>query len=159
MREYHPYFHIGTRYGISASYAYKIIKRVEDGDMLLKDGTFSLPGCTTSLRSDRRPVVLLIDAPRVRYNAPKKTKILYYSGKQQQHSLKTQIGIDGTSKRIIATSFSNAKRHDLRLFKGSTPHIHPEILLCLTDTAYIGIKKFHRNSLHPKNRTKWYVFT
>ena len=42
LREYRTYFHIGKSYGVSESYAYKIIKWVED--VLIKDGSFALPG-------------------------------------------------------------------------------------------------------------------
>ena len=72
MREYHSYFHIGTSYGISESYAYKLIKRVEN--TLIKDETFSLPGRTTLLRSDQEPVVVLIDATESPIQRPKKDK-------------------------------------------------------------------------------------
>jgi len=54
---------------------------------------------------------------------------------------------------IIATSFSNGKRHDFRLFKESKTRIHPEII-AQTDTGYTGITKFHAKSLLPKKRRK-----
>ena len=90
--------------------------------------------------------------PKARYNAQKRQKH-DYSGKKKQHPLKTQVVIDGTSKRIIATSFSNGTRHDFRLFKESASHLHPEIV-CITDTGYIGVKKFYENALYPKKKRK-----
>ena len=50
LREYRTYFHIGETQGISESYTYKIIKWVED--VLIKDGTFSLPGKKVLAKSD-----------------------------------------------------------------------------------------------------------
>ena len=88
---------------------------------------------------------------------PQKRQRHDYSGKKKQHTLKTQVGIDSTSKRIIAPSFSNSKRHDFRLFKESTSHKHPQIR-CITDTGYIGIKKFHQDAFHPKKQRKWHPF-
>jgi hypothetical protein len=41
LREYRTYFHIAKNHGIAESSAYKNIKWV---DVLIKDGTFSLPG-------------------------------------------------------------------------------------------------------------------
>jgi len=72
IREYRTYFHIGTSYGISESYAYKLIKWVED--TLIKDGTFSLPGRTALLRNDQEPMVVLIDATESPIQRPKKDK-------------------------------------------------------------------------------------
>lgn len=57
------------------------------------------------------------------------------------------------NKQIICTAFSNGKRHDFRLFKESKTHIHPSIK-AITDTGYLGIKKFHGNSELPKKKTK-----
>lgn len=42
LREYRTYFHISRSYGISESPCYRNIRWVED--ILIKDGTFSLPG-------------------------------------------------------------------------------------------------------------------
>ena len=42
LREYRTYFHIAGSYGLSESYAYKLIRWTED--TLIKSGAFSLPG-------------------------------------------------------------------------------------------------------------------
>ena len=42
LREYVTYLRIDKNYGISESYAYKIIKWVEE--VIIKSGIFSLPG-------------------------------------------------------------------------------------------------------------------
>ena len=67
--------------------------------------------------------------------------------------MKTQVVVNKKRRKVICTAFSNGKRHDFRLFKESKTHIHPETL-AETDTAYVGIKKIHANSLLPKKRTK-----
>lgn len=50
LREYRTYFHIGNTYGISESYAYKLIKWIED--VLIKSGKFSLPGKKELLKDE-----------------------------------------------------------------------------------------------------------
>jgi len=70
LREYRTYFHIAETRGISESYAYKIIKWVED--VLIKDGAFSLPGRKALLKSDIEYEVILIDATETPIERPKK---------------------------------------------------------------------------------------
>ena len=72
IREYRTYFHIGASYGVSESVAYKIIKWVED--VLIKDGTFSLPGRKELLKSDNDIEAILIDATETPVERPKKNK-------------------------------------------------------------------------------------
>jgi len=71
-REYRTYFHIGTNYGLSESNTYQTIKWVEN--ILIKDGTFSLPGKKALLESDTEYEVILIDATETPIERPKKTK-------------------------------------------------------------------------------------
>jgi len=61
--------------------------------------------------------------------------------------------VDKHSHEVIATSFTNGKRHDFRLFKESKTHIHPRTK-AITDTGYQGIDKIHSNSSSPKKRSK-----
>jgi hypothetical protein len=70
-REYRTYAHIAASYGIHESNMYRIIKWVED--VLIKDGTFSLPGKKALLRSDMEYEVVLIDATESPIERPKKT--------------------------------------------------------------------------------------
>ena len=72
LREYRTYFHIAPSYGLSESTAYKTIKWVED--VLIKDGTFSLPGRKELLKSDISMEVILIDASESPVERPQKNK-------------------------------------------------------------------------------------
>ncbi len=72
LREYRTYFHIGVSYGISESYAYKLIRWVED--TLIKSGEFSLPGKKALLKSDMEYDVVLIDASETPVERPKRGK-------------------------------------------------------------------------------------
>ena len=59
-REYRTYFHIGKSYGLSESNAYQTIKWVEN--VLIKDGTFSLPGKKALLDGNTEIEMILPDA-------------------------------------------------------------------------------------------------
>ena len=72
LREYRTYFHIGKSYGVSESYAYKIIKWVED--VLIKDGSFALPGKKALLKNEIEQKVILIDATETPVERPKRGK-------------------------------------------------------------------------------------
>lgn len=72
LREYRTYFHIGNTYGISESYAYKLIKWVET--VLIKSGKFSLPGKKELLKDESEYEVILIDATETPIERPKKSK-------------------------------------------------------------------------------------
>jgi hypothetical protein len=74
LREYRTYFHISQSYGVSESYAYKIIKWVED--TLIKSKLFNLPGRKALLKSDVDYEVILVDATESPIERPKKTKTL-----------------------------------------------------------------------------------
>jgi len=70
LREYRTYFHIAKSYGLSESNAYQTIKWVED--VLIKDGTFSLPGKKALLKSDMDYEIILIDATETPIERPKR---------------------------------------------------------------------------------------
>lgn len=72
LREYRTYFHISKGYGISESYAYKLIRWVED--TLIKNRAFSLPGRKALLKSDVDYEVVLVDASESPIQRPKKSK-------------------------------------------------------------------------------------
>ena len=72
LREYRTYFHIGKSYGVSESYAYKIIKWVED--VLIKDGSFAPPGKKALLKNEIEQEVILIDATETPIERPKRGK-------------------------------------------------------------------------------------
>ena len=53
--------------------------------------------------------------------------------------------VDKKSAKVICTDFTNGKRHDFRLFKESSLHIHPDIE-ALADSGYTGLNKCHAKS-------------
>ena len=71
-REYRTYAHIAASYGIHESNMYRLIKWVED--VLIKDGTFSLPGKKALLKSNVEYEVVQIDVTESPVERPKKGK-------------------------------------------------------------------------------------
>ena len=69
-REYRTYAHIAASYGIHESNMHRLIKWVED--VLIKDGTFSLPGKKALLKSDVEYEVVLIDVAETPVDRPKR---------------------------------------------------------------------------------------
>lgn len=72
LREYRTYFHISKSYGVSESYAYKLIRWTES--TLIKSKLFSLPGRKALVKSDVEYEVILIDATETPIERPKKNK-------------------------------------------------------------------------------------
>jgi hypothetical protein len=71
-REYRTYLKIGLSWGISESYAFKIIKATENA--LIKHPDFSLPGRKSLRTSDMQYEVVLIDATETPIERPQKNK-------------------------------------------------------------------------------------
>ena len=65
---------------------------------------------------------------------------------------------DQTSGRIIATAFSAGKKNDFALFKQSRTVLSVSTL-CLADSGYQGLDKWHNNSQTPKKKSKHHPLT
>ena len=70
-REYRTFAHIGASFGLDESNMYRSIKWIED--VLIKDGTFALPGKKALLQSDQFDAVL-IDVTESPIERPKKDR-------------------------------------------------------------------------------------
>lgn len=68
-REYRTFAHIAASYGISESNMHISIRWIEN--VLVKDGTFSLPGRKALLESNIKYEVILIDATETPVERPK----------------------------------------------------------------------------------------
>jgi len=71
LREYRTLAHIGASYDIAESNVQRIIKWVEN--VLVKDGTFRLPGKKALVEPDCEYEVIQIDATETPIERPKKT--------------------------------------------------------------------------------------
>ena len=87
LREYRTYLSIGKSYGISESYAYKLIKHVEE--VLIKHPDFRLKGKRELQRSDTNYEVVLVDTAETPVERPKKTKKILQWKKEKTHNKDT----------------------------------------------------------------------
>jgi hypothetical protein len=71
-REYRAYAHIAASYGIRESNMYRLIKWIEN--VLIKDGTFSLPGKKALVKKDTEYQIVLIDVTETPIERPKRGK-------------------------------------------------------------------------------------
>jgi hypothetical protein len=139
-REYRTYFHIGQAYGISESAAYRNIKWCEN--TLAKSKSFRLPGRKAVAASDLD--VVLIDATETPIERPKKQR-RYYLGKKKRHTLKTQLVVEKSTRRILCIAHEKGRRHDFRLFKRSKVRLLPETK-AVVDSGYQGLQRVHANT-------------
>jgi hypothetical protein len=63
------------------------------------------------------------------------------------------VVVNKADGQIICTSFAKGRWHDFRLFKESKLKIDSKIK-AVVDTGYLGIIKFHVNSVIPVKRSK-----
>lgn len=61
--------------------------------------------------------------------------------------------VDKKTGKILCTCFANGKCHDFKLFQQSKVRVKQETVL-ETDTGFLGIIKFHANSVLPKKKSK-----
>ena len=69
-REYRTYAHIAASYGVAESNIYRTIQWIES--VLIKDGTFSLPGKKALFKSDVKFEVVLVDVTESPVERPKR---------------------------------------------------------------------------------------
>ena len=72
--------------------------------------------------------------------------------------MKTQVVVDKKHGTIICTAFSEGRKHDFNIYKKSGVHAKSSAKIT-TDTAFIGIKKFHANSELPHKSSKNHKLT
>ena len=151
LREYPTFFHLGIKWGINESNAYRIVIRTEKA--LINSGLFNLPGKKILYQSQNEIETVAVDVSEHEIERPQKKQKKYYSGKQKYHTIKSQVLANTKSTEIICTAFSNGKTHDFNLFKKSKMGMNKELEL-LGDKGYQGIKKIHNNSRTPIKKTK-----
>ena len=72
-REYRTFAHIAASYGVSESSIFKTIRWIED--VLIKDGTFSLPGKKALLSNNVEFETVLVDATESPVERPKRGSV------------------------------------------------------------------------------------
>ncbi len=122
LREYRTYYHIGQDWKISESSTCRIVLKIEN--ILIQSRKFSLPGKKKLLDTSLDEDLILMDVMESPIERPTKHQKRFYSGKQREHTLKTQVVFGQKSNKIICLAHSKGKTHDFRLFKNSQTKFH-----------------------------------
>lgn len=150
-REYRTYYHIGLDFGLSESAVCRIVFKIEN--ILIKSRKFSLPGKKQLWKMSSEEDLVVMDVTESPIEKPQKGQKRYFSGKQGEHTLKTQVVIRQKSSQIICLGHGLGKTHDFRLFKSSGVKFG-ELLKVIADKGYQGITKIHQLSETPIKKSK-----
>ncbi len=150
-REYRTYYHIGLDWELSESATCRTVLKIEN--ILIKSRKFSLPGKKKLLEKSSQLDLVVMDVTESPIERPKKGQKKFFSGKQREHTLKTQVVIDQKSSQIICLGYGQGRIHDFRLFKTSRVRFG-ELLKVIADKGDQGIKKIHQLSETPVKKAK-----
>ena len=146
LREYRTYYHIGQDWKISESSACRIVLKIEN--ILIQSRKFRITGKKKLLDTSLDEELILMDVRSSPIERPSKHQKSFYSGKQKQHTFKTQVVFGQKTNQIICLSHSKGKTHDFKLFKNSRTKFH-KLLKVIADKGYQGIAKIHNLSETP----------
>jgi phenylpropionate dioxygenase-like ring-hydroxylating dioxygenase large terminal subunit len=116
-REYRTYYHIGLDWGLSESAVCRTVYKIEN--ILIKSRNFSLPGKKELWKMSSEEDLVVMDVMESPIERPKKGQKKFFSGKQGEHTLKTQVVIHQKTSQIICLGHGKGRIHDFRLFKSS----------------------------------------
>ena len=100
----------------------RIVLKIEN--ILIQSRKFSLPGKKKLLNSSLDENFILMDVMESPIERPSHHQKSFYSSKQKQHTLKTQVVFGQKSNQIICLAHSKGKTHDFKLFKNSQTKFH-----------------------------------
>ncbi len=140
-REYRTYYHIGLDWGLSESAVCRTVYKIEN--ILISSRKFSLPGKKELLKMSPHSNLIVMDVMESPIERPQKGQKKFFSGKQGEHTLKTQVIVCQKSSQIICLGHGKGRVHDFRLFKNSGVKFG-ELLKLIADKGYQGISKIHK---------------
>jgi len=114
---------------------------------------FSLPGKKELRKKETEEKVVAMDVTESPIEKTKEGQKSYYSGKQKEHTLKTQIIVDIKTLKIICLVSGKGRVHDFQLFKNSGVKVG-DLIKIIADKGYQGIAKIHELSETPIKRKK-----
>ena len=151
LREYRTYYHISLTWKMSESNVCRIVHKIEN--ILIKSRQFRLPGKKELWKTNYQEEMVVMDVMESQIERPKKRQKQFYSGKQREHTLKTQIVIQQKTGQIVCLVNGKRKTHDFKLFKNSGVKFGTSIKV-LADKGYQGIGKIHQLSETPIKKKK-----
>jgi hypothetical protein len=117
IREYRTYYQIGKDWKMSESNVCRLVHKIEN--ILIKSRQFRLPGKKELWQTSSEEELVVMDVMESKIERPKKRQKQFYSGKQREHTLKTQLIIQQKSKKILCLVNGKGRTHDFQLFKNS----------------------------------------
>lgn len=143
LREYRTYYHIGKDWKMSESSICRIVHKIEN--ILIRSRRFSLPGKKELWKTSPNEEIVVMDVMESQIERPKKRQKQFFSGKQKEHTLKTQVILEQKSHRILCLVHGKGKTHDFQLLKNSGVKFG-ELLKVIADKGYQGIAKIHQKA-------------
>ena len=151
LREYRTYDHISKEWKMSESNVCRIVHKIEN--ILIKSRQFRLPGKKELWQTSEEEEVVVMDVMESQIERPKRRQKQFYSGKQREHTLKTQLVIQQNNEKILCLVNGKGRTHDFKLFKNSGVKFG-SLIKVIADKGYQGIAKIHNLSETPIKKKK-----
>src|SRR6476659_4633997 len=163
LRQYPTQEVLGFLFGVSDSTALRAVRRCLPALEQAGKDTMRMPDPGPGRRK-RLPALLagtpglavVIDTFEQRTHRPKRRQRAYYSGKKKAHTLKSQVGVDEESGRVVDVSDSvPGPWADIKLLRKSRLLKRlPAGVGGIGDLAYVGIADLHPEGLGAAPRRK-----
>src|SRR5437763_2844513 len=163
LRQYPTQEVLGFLFGVSDSTALRAVRRCLPVLEQAGRDTMRMPGPgagrrrnLAALLRDTPGLAVVIDTFEQRTHRPKRRQRAYYSGKKKAHALKSQVGVDEETGRVVDVSDTvPGPWADIKLLKRSRLLKRlPEGVGGIGDLAYVGIADLHPEGLGATPRRK-----
>jgi hypothetical protein len=163
LRQYPTQEVLGFLFGVSDSTALRAARRCLPAPEQAGRDTMRMPDpgagrrkSLPALLKDTPGLAVVIDTFEQRTHRPRRRQRAYYSGKEKAHTLKSQVGVDEETGRVVDVSDSvPGPWADIKLLKKSRLLKRlPEGVGGIGDLAYVGIADLHPEGLGAAPRRK-----
>jgi hypothetical protein len=163
LRQYPTQEVLGFLFGVSDSTALRAVRRCLPALEQAGRDTMRMPDPgpgrrkkLPALLADTPGLAVVIDTFEPRTHRPERRQRAYYSGKKKAHTLKSQVGVDEESGRVVDVSDSvPGPWADIKLLRKSRLLKRlPEGVGGIGDLAYVGIAELHPAGLGAAPRRK-----
>ena len=163
LRQYPTQEVLGFLFGVSDSTALRAVRRCLPAPEQAGKDTMRMPDPgpgrrkkLPALLADTPGLAVVIDTFEQRTHRPKRRQRAYYSGKKKAHTLKSRVGVDEESGRVVDVSDSvPGPWADIKLLKKSRLLRRlPAGVGGIGDLAYVGIADLHPKGLGAAPRRK-----
>lgn len=163
LRQYPTQEVLGFLFGVSDSTALRAVRRCLPAREQAGRDTMRMPDPgrgrrkkLPALLADTPGLAVVIDTFEQRTHRPKRRQRAYYSGKKKAHTLKSRVGVDEETGRVVDVSDSApGPWADIKLLKASRLLKRlPQGVGGIGDLAYVGIAGLHPGGLGAAPRRK-----